>query len=434
MRTILNLAGYLALIAAPASGMVTPDSEDRAFSILPRPYAEVWTARELFHRGEHARVYFRSEFDSHILVLRIDTDGAVDVLFPANPWSDTFVRGSRRYEIRTSSREAFRVDDSPGQGFVVIVAARDPFLLGELADSRGWAPERILLGGRLAGDPYVGIHSLVGRLVQSRAQSHVDVTPYYVEHRYEYPRFLCYDCHSYASYSAWDPYTYSCIRFRIVIQDDPYYYPARYHSGTRVVYRRPDRIEPRYVIRNREAGRPYIGRESNRRASETISERVRGYTSQDFGGRGSVATPDVISARQRITGPRRPTADPGDRAVDTVFVDRKPDTEPRLRTNPWAPGERSRNPSDRQIFIAPPATRNGTPRQEGPEVEPSSEQNRRRVVAPARAPGRVTVRVPTRSQPSRVAPRQPSSERGAKVDRRRPEGRTVRGRRPPSDP
>ena len=33
-----------------------------------------------------------------------------------------------------------------------------------------------------------------------------DVVPYYVERHYDYPRFVCYDCHAYASYSEWDPY------------------------------------------------------------------------------------------------------------------------------------------------------------------------------------------------------------------------------------
>ena len=28
------------------------------------------------------------------------------------------------------------------------------------------------------------------------------------------PRFLCYDCHAYASYAYWDPYAYACVRFR----------------------------------------------------------------------------------------------------------------------------------------------------------------------------------------------------------------------------
>src|SRR2546425_8087185 len=50
-----------------------------------------------------------------------------------------------------------------------------------------------------------------------------DITPYYVQQHYDYPRFLCYDCHSYVSYPYWSPYDYTCVRFRIVVFDDPYY-------------------------------------------------------------------------------------------------------------------------------------------------------------------------------------------------------------------
>ena len=435
MRTILNLAGYLALIADPAPG-ITPDWDDRALSIWPRPYAEVWTTREVFRRGEHARVYFRAESDSHILVLRVDTDGSVSVLFPAGPWSDTFVHGSRRYEIRTSNREAFRVDDFPGQGYLVIVSARDPFFLEELSDGRGWAPEVILPGGRLAGDPYLGIHALTARLVVDETRSHVDVSPYYVEHRFEYPRFLCYDCHSYTPYSEWDPYTYSCIRFRIVIQDDPYYYPARYHGGTRVVYRRADRIEPRYLLRNREAGLPYIAREPSRGGPASISERVRNYTSRDFGGRGSVPAPEVISSRQRITSARTPVVAAETRTVDMVFVERRTTAEPRPGSQQTQSG-RTPRASERRIYIVPPFPRDRVTDRARGERETGQQSNRRQVIAPASPPARAVIRVPTRTIPSRVAPRRPSNERSGKVERRRPERSSsgnVRGRRPSSGP
>src|SRR5258706_538372 len=74
-----------------------------------------------------------------------------------------------------------------------------------------------------------------------------DVLPYYVEQHYDYPRFLCYDCHAYASYSYWNPYSYSCFRFRIVMYDDYFYYPNRRYAGARFVYRSAPRLAPRYV-------------------------------------------------------------------------------------------------------------------------------------------------------------------------------------------
>ena len=39
-----------------------------------------------------------------------------------------------------------------------------------------------------------------------------DIVPYYVDRRYDYPRFVCYDCHAYASYDEWDPVPRPCSR------------------------------------------------------------------------------------------------------------------------------------------------------------------------------------------------------------------------------
>ena len=58
-----------------------------------------------------------------------------------------------------------------------------------------------------------------------------DISPYYVGRRYDYPRFVCYDCHAYASYREWDPYHSSCTRYRVVVRDDPDYYPYHYGGG-----------------------------------------------------------------------------------------------------------------------------------------------------------------------------------------------------------
>jgi hypothetical protein len=94
------------------------------------------------------------------------------------------------------------------------------------------------------------------------AEYALDFATYHVGRHYDYPRFLCYDCHGYRPYYSWNPYLYTCSSFRIVIFDDPYYYPTYRYLGRRVVYTRPPAVrQPRFVFKERvtgEAGTPLV--------------------------------------------------------------------------------------------------------------------------------------------------------------------------------
>jgi hypothetical protein len=97
-----------------------------------------------------------------------------------------------------------------------------------------------------------------------------------VDRRYDYPRFLCYDCHAYASYREWDPYQSACARYRVVIRDDPEYYPYRY-GGRNVVAHRPAHPGPRFVFRDADPRRPPVSHgEPERRRETEVSREPRG--------------------------------------------------------------------------------------------------------------------------------------------------------------
>jgi hypothetical protein len=149
--------------------------------------------------------------------------------------------------------------------------------------------------GRIRGDPYVGLTDLARRIT-SHGNFGYDIAPYYVGQRYPYPRFVCNECHSYARPGQWDPYAESCARYRVVIYDDPAYYPYRYNGGRNVVPARPLRPAARYVFRDAEPGAAYITRLRQR---ETHDRRRRegdqARTSADVGGRGAVPLPNVPS-------------------------------------------------------------------------------------------------------------------------------------------
>jgi hypothetical protein len=283
----------------------------------PAGHVTVWTDRnEPYARGEAARVYLSVDQPSYVAVFRVDTDGRIRVLFPRDPWSDTYVRDQREFEIagRAEGR-AFVVDDDPGLGYLFAVAAAEPFDFRGITRGDYW-DYRLIDGGRIQGDPYVPLTDLAARIAPDGSYDY-DISPYYVEHRYDYPRFVCYDCHAYASYSEWDPYRTSCTRYRVVVRDDPRYYPYRY-GGRNVVPGRTAHPGPRFVFQDVDPRRPSASRaEPERRRGDDVAD--FGRTSEDVGGRGSVPAPVLPTFRR------------GDREVTPELSPARPLTDERRR-------------------------------------------------------------------------------------------------------
>jgi hypothetical protein len=264
------LSVMLSLAAATVTGGTNHGEAAEMWAPPYGPYIEVWTSGEVFEQGDRAHVWFRSEEDAFITVFRVDTDGRVRVLYPQRPWHNNFVPAGYRLEVWSPSygqeRYAFTVNDYPGTGYIFAVASRVPFDYSLLADGDHWDYRNIGHLGRITGDPYVALTELAEQMVPAMAYDEYsyDVYPYHVGRQYDYPRFLCYDCHTYVAYPSWDPYVHYCTRFRIVIYDDPYYYPATVYASTRVVYERPRRVEARYVFRDRASGESYLTRVTSR--------------------------------------------------------------------------------------------------------------------------------------------------------------------------
>src|SRR5881296_1369043 len=292
---MVNPLWLLSLVTAPAgSPSIGP------VSVEYRPRVEVWTDRgdSPYASGQGVRVHFRADRDAFVTILRVDTDGRVRVLFPREPWEDNFARGGREYEVQGGNdRDAFYIYDYPGVGYLFAVASADPFVYDGIQSRDHW-DYRLIADGRVRGDPYVALTDLAQRIVpDGYSDWDYDIAPYYVQQHYDYPRFLCYDCHTYVSYSSWSPYDYTCVRFRIVVFDDPYYYPYRYYGGTRVVFTRPYRPEPRFIFKDRQGSSLFITRVKQRPASDDRSRDV-GVRGRDLGGTGLIPPP----RRRPVTG------------------------------------------------------------------------------------------------------------------------------------
>jgi hypothetical protein len=414
-----------------------------------RPRVELWTNRgdgAVYTRGDRVRTFFKLDRDAFVTIFRVDTDGRVRVLFPREPWEDNFARGGREFEIdgRASGGDAFTIDDYPGVGYLFAVASADPFVYDGIESGDHW-DYRVIADGRVRGDPYVALTDLAQRIVpEGYSDWDYDIVSYNVERHYDYPRFLCYDCHTYVSYPYWDPYYNSCVRFRIFVYDDPWYYPYRYYGGTRVVFGRPYRPQPRFIFKDWGANRPsrdgFVTRERERPANDDTR---RGVTGRDIGGRGIIPPPNVRERRERPGQPGQPDR-PGNDGNDDRNHDRNDDRGGNRRqgdNHQDQQGQPDRSQGRRaqpdRPLILPRDDPRAEPRQEQPRAEPRVEPRRgadQPRAEPRAEPRREQPRAEPRAEPRRAEPRNqpaPRAEPQRQAPREKPRSEPeVRRRKP----
>jgi hypothetical protein len=322
-RTVI--AASLALAALPLMAAGRPASAATASRAAAAPPGiRIWTSHgDTYRRGELARVYFRTESDAYVTIFRVDTDGRVRILFPRDPYDPNLAHGGETYTVgNVDDQDAFMVDDYPGVGYVFAVASQDPFIYDAFTASEHWSLQQVggLADGRIHGDPYGSLQELAQHIMpDGYADYDTHLLPYYVEQRYQYPRFLCYDCHSYVPFAYWNPYSHFCSRFSLFVYYDPFYfypsywYPSRYYRGTNVVYVRP-RAWGQYVFGNARGGAPGIVYR-DRRGTGLQAPAERGIRGADIGGVGSVPAPGgrrvVESGAQGAPGRRDPAMNGG---------------------------------------------------------------------------------------------------------------------------
>jgi len=93
------------------------------------PAIRIWLSNDgRYQRGDQAKVQVKTRDDGYLLVLNVDPDGRVRVLFPLDPRDDDFVRGGKKYQIVSrGGREGFDVSNRSGQGTVYAAVSRAPF-------------------------------------------------------------------------------------------------------------------------------------------------------------------------------------------------------------------------------------------------------------------------------------------------------------------
>ena len=266
---ITTMATVLSVVTA------VPEPGDAARFVTYRhqeavPAARIWFDRgvdPVLESGDRVRVYYRSTVTAFVAIFQVDTDGTVRLVYPRSPSENHFARANREYRLLFPRSPYWNVSDRPGVGYFFVVTSPVPFDFSDFHYSYyggGW--DLSVVGNRVYQDPYVAMDDYVARLIPNweYAEYGLDFVSYSVGALHEYPRFLCYDCHGFKPFNVWDPYRYTCTNFRVVVYDDPYFYPSRRYRGDQVVMvGRSIPNGPRFGFKERargESGTPVVVR------------------------------------------------------------------------------------------------------------------------------------------------------------------------------
>ena len=364
------------------------------------PPIQVWISNDRrFLPGDRAKVQVRTDYDGYLIVLHVDPEGRLRVLFPVDPDKDNFVRSGKKYEVRDrGDREAFEVD-ATGRGSVYAAVSRDPFRFDGLTISDHW-DYRAMAPARLREDPEPELNELVQRMAQGSYD--YDVLSYEVISRSAYVSssryygslydddWCSFSCgRPYFGYSPfrlsvgffygrpyrnyyYDPYYYAYDPYYNPFFYDPYYYAPAYYP--RYVY--PRRYygygSPYYHDRYRTYNRPYTPYRF--RGSDGFSAGYRDRRHDLRRAVNTVYTPPVSRIREPAARPvvRRLTDDGAD-LPNGLAPRRAVGHETRVQPKPIE-GRRARQPETARE--APPARRDADNRPVIRREQPQAERTR----------------------------------------------------------
>lgn len=281
MRLQPVLLGVFATLALPLLGAAVGHAQVESLETGAEdaPQADVvgttvWLDRDEEHvlrRGDRVKIYYRVEEDAFVTIFHIDTDGNVQLVLPTSPLQNNYVRGGRDYRVLLPDSPLWLVDDTPGMGYFFVVASLDPFDLSDIPFHHGAGWDLALVSRQVHGDPYEAMDAYIEAILPDwqDVTFGLDFVSYSVGARHDFPRFMCYECHAFRAYDDWNPYRAVCSDFRVVIWDDPYFYPSVRYGARGVVVHRPRRTGPRFEFK--EASAAGVGEPVRRRRAVASS-------------------------------------------------------------------------------------------------------------------------------------------------------------------
>ena len=400
----------LALISVAVTALAAPSLRAQAPVEEGALETRVWLDRgdePVLRRGETVRIYYRTSEDAYAAIFRIDTDGRISLVSPQHPSAAGVVRGGRDYRLMLPNSPVWRVNEDPGVGYFFMLASPEPLNLSVFPFDPNFGWDLGAVGDVVYEDPYLAIDEYVAQLIPDWevVPYALDFITYNVGDTHTYPRFLCYECHEARPYASWNPYSVPCPTTRIVIWDDPYFYPSYRYSGMRVVVARPVVTQPRYAVAARVSGdsyRPLIrSRPAPPRAvadfKEAPSAGSRDATPRRVAPQASQTAPRPTLQRRSAPSGRLPVRTPPPRASRATPAPSRPSDARIVRpTQPSAPTARPTPRATRPSQGATPAPTN--PRGARPSARPAT---------PSRPSGRPSTQARPSARPT--APSRPST-------------------------
>ncbi|HTC24590.1 MAG TPA: DUF4384 domain-containing protein [Gemmatimonadales bacterium] len=202
IATLLLLSALQAAAAPPQ-----PSTPSQRSASDRDPTIKLWLSDDGRYRpGDRAKVQVQTREDGYLVVVQVDAQKRVRVLFPLNPGDDNFVRGGKKYEIvGRGGRGAFTVDARSGQGTVYAAVSTQRFDFEHYANGNQW-DFRALDGVQVSNDAEADLNEFVRGI--SKGDFDYDLLAYGISRRSAYAYGPAYYGYGY-------PYAY------------PYaYYPA----------------------------------------------------------------------------------------------------------------------------------------------------------------------------------------------------------------
>ena len=214
--------GFVAALLALASA-AQAQSEPRVYTPqfdndreTDAPQVQVWLQDKSFDNGDVIRPYVTTEPGAYLTVIRVTTDGNLQVLYPQQP------RDQARYNpahfsndrVPYTGNAGFVVRESTGNGFVFAIASYYRFNYNYYSARGFWSTSRLASASRF-GSPFQIVRSFVEEITDGSSSYSMDYAMYDVDGRSYRSRYASrFRNYAYGDYydlclNAFDRYYYS---------------------------------------------------------------------------------------------------------------------------------------------------------------------------------------------------------------------------------
>jgi hypothetical protein len=351
-------------VASAAQGqsdprVYTPQFGDPADNDVP--YVQVWLQGQSFDYGDVIRPYVTTDPGAYLTIVRVTTDGNLQVLYPYEPRDQAPYNPARFSNDRVpmTRSSGFFVRESAGRGFIFAIASHYRFNFSYYSSRGLWSTTRLASASRF-GSPFQIMRSFVEEITEGSSSYSMDYVMYDVDGRYRSRYASRFRNYAYGDYydlclSAFDRYYYSyCGGYR------GYYNPY-------IVVRGPSHPVPPKGKSMRPGGRPLV------------HDPVLPHADQPAIGHFPTPEPNQArdaARRERMLRDARPRVEPQIESRSAPRVDRPPSqpsaSQPVQRSEPRAlpRAEPRAEPRVEHRRVEPPPRRIDAPREQ-PQNRPA---------------------------------------------------------------